>query len=275
MDPYQSPDSQSDEAIAAMTTRLEDRGTNEDFQEMISDYLFGIPQDEAVSVLDLGWGTGVVTRRLEEHLSQDSRLVGADISERFLKAAAEFSQSDFIRWERVPEGRLPYEDESYDFVILHTVMSHVPDPVATLAEAGRVLKRGGRLIVFDADYASTTYGYPDFEKMREIDHKLLAAVAANLDVCRQMPRYLVAAGLVMEGHEGYLISEAGEGDFWLSSVQGFAKLIPALGILPPKEGEAWVNHMLRSHDEGTFFAASSYYTFVASKAGGDLRQAEI
>ena len=31
------------------------------------------------------------------------------------------------------------------------------------------------------------------------------------------------------------------------------------------QGAAWVESMLRSHEEGTFFAVGSYYTFHARK----------
>ena len=42
---------------------------------------------------------------------------------------------------------LPFEDESFDVVLSTQVLEHVPDPPRALAEAVRVLKRGGRLIL--------------------------------------------------------------------------------------------------------------------------------
>ena len=45
----------------------------------------------------------------------------------------------------------------------------------------------------------------------------------------------------------------------------FARLIPAMGILPEEEGRDWVDHMVRSHDDGTFFASGAFYTFHAVK----------
>jgi hypothetical protein len=45
----------------------------------------------------------------------------------------------------------------------------------------------------------------------------------------------------------------------------FSRLIPAMGIMPEAEGQEWVDHMVRSHDEGTFFASGAFYTFHASK----------
>lgn len=49
--------------------------------------------------------------------------------------------------------------------------------------------------------------------------------------------HLKLAGFTLQSHDSRLFSECGKGDFWLSSVRGFARLIPALSILPEQEGK--------------------------------------
>jgi ubiquinone/menaquinone biosynthesis C-methylase UbiE len=267
MDPYQFPDAHNDQVLDAMFTRLEDRGRNPVFRGMMHEYFTQLPSDEPVKVLDLGCGTGVVTRELSEYLHRDSEIIGMDISARMIEKARELSGGHRIEWMACDEGPLPFPDDHFDAVIMHTLMSHVPDPAGTLREAGRILKPSGRAVIFDADYAGTTFAHPDLHKMRETDFRLFSFIAANIDVCRQMPRLLREAGLLLTGHQPHVLSEAGHGDFWLSSVQGFARLIPQLNILPPEAGKAWVDHMLKSHEEGTFFASGNYYTFLAEKPG--------
>lgn len=263
-DPYTNLDQQSPTTLEAIASRLEERGSNPIFRRMIDDYLAAVPKTEALRILDLGCGTGVVTRKILSHVAADAKVVGADLSQQLLDKAQELDSSQKIEWIKVDTKFSALQAASFDYVVMHTLVSHVPDLISCLKEAARILKKDGQLIIFDADYASVTFGYPDFEKMRAIDLKLLSGLVTHLDVCRQLPRYLKAAGFELNTHKSYLLSEAGRGDYWLSSVKSFAKLIPSLNILPKEEGEAWVAHMLNAQEEGTFFAAGAYYTYFAS-----------
>ncbi len=262
-DPYTNPDAQPESAIRAIITRLEERGRHSGFLQMIQKYVATIPNDEPLTVLDLGCGTGVVARQLADRLHPLSVLHGADISKELLREAQRLAPDLRVKWDHLSTGPLPYDDAMFDVVTMHTLLSHVPDPVYLLTEARRVLKMGGKLIVFDADHAGTTYAQPSYEATRRIDHLLASAIATHPDICRQLPRLLKMSGYRLVYHNAGIISECGKGDYWLSSVQGFARLIPTIGALSPQEAEAWVRHMTSSHEDGTFFAAGAFYTFFA------------
>ncbi|MEM9444746.1 MAG: methyltransferase domain-containing protein [Verrucomicrobiota bacterium] len=263
IDPYTNPDAQAEATLQAMTNRLEERGKNAEFLNMIRDYTSTLPHDKPLKVLDLGCGTGVVIRELERVLHKESVLHGADISENLLQQARKLTLQSHIEWDHLNSQALPYDDRCFDVVVMHTLLSHVSDPSIVLAETFRVLKPKATLIVFDADHASTTYALPEYDDMRRIDHLLSSSIATHPDICRQLPRYLKAAGFRINSHSSRVLSECGRGDYWLSSVQGYAKMFSQLEILESQDAGRWVDHMLGSHEEGTFFAAGVFYTFYA------------
>lgn len=55
--------------------------------------------------------------------------------------------------------RTPIRDSVADYVILDSVIEHVPDPIAVTAEAMRVLKPGGKLFV-NCPFMLPYHGYP-------------------------------------------------------------------------------------------------------------------
>lgn len=271
-DPYLNPDDLPEASIEAMTTRLEERANHPVFASFIDEYArWALPsKDHPISLLEVGTGTGVVLRKLLRHMHADSEVKGTDISTRFLDIAKKILASDAecagkIEFIHNKGTTLPFDDASFDVVLLHTLISHVPNTEKLLCEVSRVLKTSGKIIIFEPDHLSTTFGQPDLAKMRDMDFTLVSNIATHPDACRQVPRHLKLAGLKLVEHRSRLISEAGTGSFWLSSVYGYARLMPTLNVVDPAVIEEWAKYMIESHETGTFFASGSFYTFVAEK----------
>lgn len=106
-------------------------------------------------VLDVGCGTGVLTRLAAEEVGNDGEVIGIDASAEMIqvakrKAAKVHSNADFKLG--VVES-LPFEDEYFDIVLSSMMLHHLPPElkVTGLREIFRVLKSGGRLMVVDVD----------------------------------------------------------------------------------------------------------------------------
>ena len=100
-------------------------------------------------VLDIGCGDGAVA----ELLTPPSRsMTCLDASERMVTAATErLARFDQARVVRGDMHALPFRDASFDQVVLFNVLVHATSPAKAVAEAARVLRRGGGLVVVTLD----------------------------------------------------------------------------------------------------------------------------
>ena len=96
-------------------------------------------------ILDLGCGTGIVARVLRERLGGAARIVGLDASAPMIAMAKSVAPDlDFREGNAMA---LPFADHSFDLVLSQQMLQFVPDRLAALREARRVLAPGGRLLL--------------------------------------------------------------------------------------------------------------------------------
>lgn len=95
-------------------------------------------------ILDVACGPGNVAREL---VAQGAREVTAlDLSLNMLRHGAKRSD-EAITWVNADAARLPFADASYDAVTISFGLRNVADAPAVLAEFGRVVRPGGRVVV--------------------------------------------------------------------------------------------------------------------------------
>lgn len=94
----------------------------------------------AIHILDVGCGTGANI----EMLAKFGEAEGVDVSD----DALEFCKQKGLKAHKGLAESLPFADESFDVVTALDVIEHLDDDIAGLKEMRRVLKTGGKTLIF-------------------------------------------------------------------------------------------------------------------------------
>jgi ubiquinone/menaquinone biosynthesis C-methylase UbiE len=130
-------------------------GTVEDYaaaSERLAQMHFDVAAiKDGMRVLDCGCGVGGAIDSMDERFS-DVDLVGLNIDARQLEVArrrVHASPGNSVEFVHGDACDLPFEDASFDAVMAVECAMHFPSRGRFLAEAGRVLRPGGRLAITD------------------------------------------------------------------------------------------------------------------------------
>src|SRR5207302_3724825 len=108
--------------------------------------------------LDVGCGPGLLTCELAREVGPAGRVVGIDASPDMIEAsrarAARERLAERVEFTVGDASRLEFPGETFDFVVAVQVYLYVHEVERALAEAARVLKRGGRQAIVDTDWDS-------------------------------------------------------------------------------------------------------------------------
>ena len=118
------------------------------FDGIAGDVAAAVPEGSAA--LEVGCGPGHLAARLAEH---GLVVTGVDLDpamiERARSNAARSSAGSRLSFVAADVANLPFEDASFDVVVSTLSMHHWADARAGLAEVARVLRPGGRALVWD------------------------------------------------------------------------------------------------------------------------------
>ena len=269
-DPHRFINDLEPEMIDRLVERLESRGKDRVFTRLFDNYSSRLDLQSGAQVLEIGCGTGVVARALARKDDADIHITGIDHSPALIRVAYQLADEEGVAhrltFEVGDAHALPFRDACFDAVILHTVISHVGEPATVLEEARRVLCPSCTLVVFDGDYASLTYGYPDSEVGRKMDWALARAAFNNPVVMRELPRLLAAIGLDLHDTLADVVSEIGQASYFRSLAETYAPLIAPAGLARQAEVDAWMDAQRKAMQDNRFFASCNYYSVLARRA---------
>ncbi|MEW1696969.1 methyltransferase [Streptomyces sp. NPDC091278] len=204
------------------------------------------PLPPGARCLEIGAGTGSVTRRLAERHPEASFTV-TDTDTRFLAdlrhPAVRVVRHD-VRDEDFPPG-------SFDLVVARSVLCHLPGRDLLPARMAAWLRPGGRLFVEDPTFLPAASS-PD-TVVRRLGEAVVTTLArtAGSDVAhwaRSFPAPLRGLGLVdvgMRFHCPVLTATNAAGRAWALSLEELLPVMARTGVLSPEEGARAAAHVVR------------------------------
>jgi len=244
---------------------IEARAADPRQRAMLEAYLTELEFPPAAHVLEIGCGTGAVTRALARWPGV-ARAVGVDPSEVFLakarSLASDLPQLSFLQGDG---RRLPLDAGTFDVVVLHTTLCHIPAPESLLAEARRVLRTGGWLAVFEADYATATVALGDHDPLEGCIHAFRENYVHDPWLVRRLPRLLDAAGFEPRPMRSHGYVEAAVAGYMLTCIARGADVLLQAGRIGSDSARALEAEAQRRSQAGTWFGHIAYASLLARK----------
>jgi ubiquinone/menaquinone biosynthesis C-methylase UbiE len=111
--------------------------------------------DSNGTAVDVGCGTGFLTKQLATHTQGRCKIIGVDLSPSMLEVAkenvAKLGLLESVEFRVGDAENLPVEDDVADAVVGNMVLHHCPTPKRAIAEMTRVVRPGGKVVFADLE----------------------------------------------------------------------------------------------------------------------------
>jgi arsenite methyltransferase len=218
-------------------------------------------------VLDVGCGPGFYCAELLDEVGPSGSVVGLDGSAAMLALAARRCAGHAnVELNEAEATALPVKDGSFDAALTVQVLEYVADVTTGLAELHRALRPGGRVLVWDIDWATLSV----FSEDPALTTRVLCAWDEHL-AHRSLPR---ALGPLMRsvGFEDVRMQAHAFATLGFDPDSYGWALVPFIGTfvegrqgISKQEAQAWVAQQRELGERGDFYFAISQLCFTARK----------
>ncbi len=218
-------------------------------------------------ILDIGCGPGFYVAELLDQVGPEGSVVGVDASAAMLTIATRRCEGrENVELHEAGATSLPIDDASVDAALSVQVLEYVDDIAAALGEIHRALKPGGRVVLWDVDWATLSLQTSDEARMKRIlgawDEHL-----ADPSLPRTLTAQLRAAGFEDPGLEAHAFAT---NDLVPDTYGGF--VVPFLEqfvidaeTAPEADARAWADEQRELARRGEFYFAVTQLCFTATR----------
>jgi SAM-dependent methyltransferase len=255
-------DRETQERLAGI---LELRAADPQQRAMVDAYLAELGLPAGARVVEIGCGTGAVIRRLADR-PEVGEAIGIDPSPVFVAKARELAADrGNLILEEGDARSLRFPDASFDAVVAHTTLCHVPQPELAVGEAARVLRPSGHFAVCDGDYSTVTVALGESDPLQACIEAVKRAFIHDVWLVRRLPGLLRAAGLEILDTRSHGYLQTNQPDYMLTLVDRGADVLAAGSGGDPGLATALKSEARRRVEAGEFFGFIGFVSFLARK----------
>lgn len=244
---------------------LETRGRAAAQQAMRRAFLSEIEVPTGARALDVGCGTGTLTRLLGRWPGVASA-TGVDPGRPLVEKARQLAQGlENIVFREADGGALPFEAGTFDVATFDSVLSHMSEPERALAEAFRVLRPGGWLGIFDGDYSTTTVAIGEHDPLQQCVEAMMASSVNDRWIVRRLPALVRRLGFDVVGFCSHGFVENVEPTYMLTVIDRGVEILRGAGRISDAAATALKGEARRRVDDGVFFGHIAYASLTARK----------
>jgi ubiquinone/menaquinone biosynthesis C-methylase UbiE len=226
-------------------------------------------------VLDIGCGPGFYCAELREEVGPEGAIVGLDSSPQMLALAARrCSTYDNVEFRQAEATSLAVDDASFDGLLCVQVLEYVPQTSAALAEFYRVLRPGGRAVVWDIDWATVSWHSSHPDRMAQVlqvwDEHLV-----HPSLPRTLARAMRAAGfeqVQMQAH-AFATIDFDADMFAVAMIPMIAGFAAGRGGVSDDDADKWAAEQRELGSRGEFYFAGTQFCFSAVRPAEGARRA--
>jgi arsenite methyltransferase len=219
------------------------------------------------AILDVGCGPGFYCSELAEEVGPGGTVVGIDSAPAMLELAVRrCERQPNVTFRQGGATSLPVQDAAFDGAICVQVLEYVEDVPAALAELHRALRPGGRLVVWDIDWATVSWHSEDPARMARV----LNAWDEHL-TNRSLPRLLAPAmtkagfePVTMEAHS-FATNEFDPDAYGVGAIPLVRSFVPGHQGVTNEEAEAWASEQRDLGQRKEFYFACLQFCFTATR----------
>jgi arsenite methyltransferase len=220
-------------------------------------------------ILDVGCGPGFYASELLDQVGPEGSVVGVDASPQMLAVAAHRCEGrPNVSFHQADATSLPVEDAGFDRALSIQVLEYVRDVEAGLRELHRAVRPGGRVVLWDVDWATVSWHSRDPARMgralRAWDQHL-----ADPSLPRTLAPRMRAVGfedVVMEAH-AFATAEFTPDAYGSALLPLIADYLATVEGFGPDAASAWAGEQRELAAQGEFFFACVQFCFSATRPG--------